>query len=96
MTTLDRVRRLAQKLGRTPTQQELRGLGIPNRRQREVLEALGLPLRPPKSQGRRTPRVATAMRQDALGVADAVVRLQAYRVPDDRRDTLDPLAGWMA
>lgn len=91
---LDRVRALADRLGRTPTQNELRALGLPNRRQRAVLELSGLPLRPPKSHGRRA-RTPTAQRQDALGVAAAVRRLRAYHVRDDRRDELSMGKGWM-
>ena len=95
---VERVRRLAERLGRTPTVDELRPIGLHTHR-REVLIQAGLEPRPQGGFRDRsvTPEpVIPAVVQDAVGQRVARGRLALYRVPVRDNDTLNPLDGWMS
>ena len=96
---IDRVRALAHRIGRTPTQKELRRIGIWTH-QKPILEMAGLALRPKGGRVERLnqpeePPVIPAVVQDAVGTRIARSRLTLYRVPPPKGDELNPLQTWM-
>lgn len=99
------ARQLAERLGRTPTQQELKAAGIPKRLVGYVVYLAGLKPRQPGQPKAFTKEewvppttpcpILPAPVIDAVGHRVAVSRLALYRVPDRTNDTLNPLESWM-
>ena len=99
------AKHLAETLGRTPTQTELKAAGVPKRLVGHVIYLAGLKPRQPGQPRAFTKEdhvpptqpcpVVSAPVLDAIGQRVARGRLALYRVPDRTNDTLSPLETWI-